>query len=97
MAVRAAARWKPDVERDRRQRDWRRYEVEIEASGRAAAAFMTLGEATARLRMEPIACACVGGTSCCRFRGAQSAALHRAAHIAVKLMAERATLTERTM
>jgi len=52
---------------------------------------MTLAEAMAYMRAEPWACACVGGEWCCGRAIRQATALHRAAHITIKLVAE--TLT----
>jgi hypothetical protein len=54
---------------------------------------MTLGEATDWCRGEPYACACAGrppgALACyCQLRIMQVSALHRAAHIAVKQVAD---------
>jgi hypothetical protein len=56
---------------------------------------MTLGEATADPSWRPeiwadFACACVGGPWCCMRRAVQVQALHRAAHITARLIADAA-------
>lgn len=67
---------------------WDREIRRIEREAQAAYAAMTLGEALALLRTPPWACAC-SGPPCCVQWYRQARALKRAAHIAVKLMADR--------
>lgn len=88
MAARTRDRWVPDIYQPGRQRlaELR----EIVRAGRAYHAGMTLGEAVEWLDpANSFACACTGGPWCCRWRTEAAEALKRAAHIAVKLMAER--------
>lgn len=91
MAERAAARWKPDPEIDRWRREDAAWWREVDATGRAWRAGMALGEATELLTGEPVICACVGPPHCCRYAWEQARALRRAAHIAVRMMADLAT------
>lgn len=64
--------------------------ADLERQGWAAQRDMTLGQAMVLLEVEPFACACSGGTWCCRYRFGHAFALQRAAHIVAKLLAERA-------
>lgn len=65
---------------------------QLEEQARRMVANETLGEATRSLRWVrengPIACACVGPPYCCRYGWRQSEALHRAAHILVRQLAD---------
>lgn len=65
-----------------------RHRADVERLGRAWQASMTLGQAIELRNAAPWACACVGPPHCCRFRGAQAAALHRGAHIVARLLAD---------
>lgn len=49
---------------------------------------MTLGDATQRLRGEPIVCACSGGPMCCFYAYPQAERLRHAAHVTVHLFAD---------
>ena len=71
------------------QRRWDRWLQREDVQGRQLAASMTLAEAAQLLRAPLYACACIGGALCCRFRFAQALALARAAHITIKMIADR--------
>jgi hypothetical protein len=59
-----------------------------DAAGWAYRANMTLGQGVELLRLEPFACACIGGPICCRYAWGQAKALQRVAHVAVRQMAD---------
>lgn len=58
------------------------------AAGHARVADMTLAKATDLHRTPAWACACIGPPYCCLFAYDQARALHRAAHIAARQMAD---------
>lgn len=89
MAERAAARsaaWSGAHRADREPDPW----SVADRQGRAAAADLTLAEAVVLLdpTYPRIVCACVGPPWCCRYRFDQARAVRRAAHIAVRMMAD---------
>lgn len=91
MAARARARREEREAIDRAEggRAWQRMRAGADAEGVALAAGMTLGGATRLLRVPSWACACIGPPYCCRFAFDQARALQRAAHVSVKLFADR--------
>lgn len=89
MAARTRARWTRDLEAEERDREARAWSRKRAAEMSAYNAAATLGDALDWLNQPPWGCACVGGPSCCIGRTDRALALQRAAHIAVKLMADR--------
>lgn len=94
MADRAAERedWLKLLERD----EWTKARRRAVAAEWELQSRMTLGEARELLAGPSWACACRGFPNCCLYRWDQARALHRAAHIAAKLMAARADGGEET-
>lgn len=76
------------VSRVAEAREWDARIAEGERLGMAYRAGMTLGGAMALLNGPRWACACVGPPHCCRFSFIQAKALHRGAHVVVKLFAD---------
>ena len=89
MAARTAQRRRDALPEDRRPDPWARSLAELVEEGRLRQIGMTLGEAMRLLRTPPWACACIGPPFCCRYAWERAAALQRAAHVSVKLFADR--------
>ncbi len=91
MAARARGRWERVMEAElvrRADGQWEGQRAAERAEMATYNAGMTLGAAVAWLSMPPWGCACTGGPWCCFGRSEHARAMVRAAHVAVRLVAD---------